>query len=90
MLFSIIGSNHWWMTDMPSEDWINNANSYKNTTHNRESLHDPYAVNIDRKEFTDGWFVKQMPGFESEKSYFIPLFNSEFTVVDRIWSIVRI
>ena len=56
-----IGSNHWWMTDMPSEDWINNANSYKNTTHNRESLHDPYAVNIDRKEFTDGWFVKTMP-----------------------------
>ena len=75
---------------MPSEDWINNANVYKNTTHNRESLHDPYAVNIDRKEFTDGWFVKTDARFESEKSYFSSLFNSELTVVDRIWSIVRI
>ena len=26
-----------------------------------ENHHDPYAVNIDKKDFTDGWFVKQMP-----------------------------
>ena len=24
-----IGSNHWWMEDLPSEDWINNGGIYK-------------------------------------------------------------
>ena len=39
-----IGSNHWWMEDLPTEDWINNGGVYKQTTHRREALHDPYMV----------------------------------------------
>jgi neopullulanase len=56
-----IGSSHWWMEDLPTEDWLNYPNDLKFTTHTRESLHDPYAVKDDIKNFTDGWFTENMP-----------------------------
>ena len=56
-----IGSSHWWMEDLPSEDWLNYPNNLKFTTHTRESLHDPYAVKKDIQNFTDGWFTEKMP-----------------------------
>ena len=56
-----IGSSHWWMEDLPSEDWLNYPNNSKFSTHTRESLHDPYAVKGDIKNFTDGWFTENMP-----------------------------
>ena len=56
-----IGSSHWWMEDLPSEDWLNYPNNLKFTTHTRESLHDPYAVKDDIQNFTDGWFTEKMP-----------------------------
>ena len=56
-----IGSNHWWMEDLPTEDWINNRGVYKQTTHRRESLHDPYMVKSQIKDFVEGWFVETMP-----------------------------
>ena len=56
-----IGSKHWWMEDLPSEDWINNGGVYKQTTHRREALHDPYMVKSQIDDFVEGWFVKTMP-----------------------------
>ena len=56
-----IGSSHWWMEDLPSEDWLNYPNNLKFTTHTRESLHDPYAIKEDVRNFTDGWFTESMP-----------------------------
>jgi glycosidase len=55
------GSEHWWMSDMPSEDWINHDGEFVGTTHKRESLIDPNASVADRKRFSDGWFVPSMP-----------------------------
>lgn len=56
-----IGLNHWWMEDLPSEDWINNGGVFVPTTHIREALHDPYMVKSQLDDFVDGWFVKTMP-----------------------------
>jgi len=56
-----IGSSHWWMEDLPSEDWLNYPNNLQFTTHTRESLHDPYAIKEDVRNFTDGWFTESMP-----------------------------
>ena len=55
------GSEHWWMRDLPAEDWINHGGSFVGTTHKRESLFDPNAAEIDRQRFNDGWFVPSMP-----------------------------
>ena len=56
-----IGSEHWWMRDLPSRDWINNAGRFSPTNHRRTTIQDPYAAPGDRIGFTDGWFVETMP-----------------------------
>ena len=61
MVLNHIGSNHRWMEDTPSKDWINNEGKFVGTTHKRESLHDPHAIESDIKGFSDGWFVPTMP-----------------------------
>lgn len=56
-----IGSGHWWMSDLPAEDWINHPETPSFTSHNRESVRDPHAVAEDLEEFQSGWFVEAMP-----------------------------
>ncbi|WP_423187761.1 glycoside hydrolase family 13 protein [Alishewanella sp. d11] len=61
-----IGSNHWWMQDLPAKDWLNfpsgdGKGNFVPTNHNRSTIQDPYAADIDRTVFTDGWFVDTMP-----------------------------
>ncbi len=56
-----IGSEHWWMTDLPESDWINHGGRYVQTNHMREALHDPHGTEADRTGFQDGWFVPTMP-----------------------------
>ncbi|MGL6222206.1 MAG: glycoside hydrolase family 13 protein [Steroidobacteraceae bacterium] len=55
------GSAHWWMQDLPSQEWFNNDSTFKPTTHVREAMQDPHAAQADRDIFTDGWFVATMP-----------------------------
>lgn len=61
MIVNHCGSYHWWMNDMPMEDWFNQWPEYTNTNHRKTLVQDPYASEKDRKEFTDGWFVPTMP-----------------------------
>lgn len=61
MIFNHCGSEHWWMDDMPMDDWINHYPEYKITSHRRTVHQDPYASSSDRAAMTDGWFVPTMP-----------------------------
>ncbi|WP_412727646.1 glycoside hydrolase family 13 protein [Alteromonas sp. D210916BOD_24] len=61
MVLNHIGSNHPWMEDLPAKDWVNHNGNFVGTTHRRESLHDPHAVDSDKRGFSDGWFVPTMP-----------------------------
>ncbi|MFT4178897.1 MAG: glycoside hydrolase family 13 protein [Thermomonas sp.] len=56
-----IGSEHWWMRDLPAKDWINNGAKFTPTNHRRTTIQDPHAAPADRTGFTDGWFVDAMP-----------------------------
>jgi glycosidase len=56
-----IGSSHPWMADLPSEDWVNQWPEFTQTNHMKVSRFDPHAADVDRKKFTDGWFVETMP-----------------------------
>lgn len=55
------GSEHWWIKDPPTPDWINHGGRFVATTHAREALQDPHAADADRAAFSDGWFVATMP-----------------------------
>lgn len=61
MIANHCGLEHWWMKDLPSEDWINQWPAYTGTNHKKTVVLDPYASKKDSKEFFDGWFVPTMP-----------------------------
>jgi glycosidase len=62
-----IGIGHWWMADLPAPDWVNAWPQYTETHHARMTLQDPYASASDRKQFTDGWFVRGMPDLNQRR-----------------------
>lgn len=74
------GSGHWWMSDMPSEDWINSMDKYRQTTHKRVVLNDPYVAESDIKKFTEGWFVRTMPDMNQNN----PLL-ADYLIQNSIW-----
>lgn len=61
MIVNHSGSEHWFVKDPPTKDWINHNNSYIQTSHRRTTHQDPYASDYDKKAFVDGWFVETMP-----------------------------
>lgn len=75
-----IGSNHWWMRDLPARDWLNQWDRFTETNHKRISLLDPHAAPSDRKAFTDGWFVATMPDLNQRN----PLL-AEYLIQNSIW-----
>lgn len=56
-----IGSEHYWMQDLPSKDWLNQWPVMTQTSYRAPTLLDPYASEVDKKRFSDGWFVPTMP-----------------------------
>ena len=74
------GVRHWWMDDLPTDDWIHYPNAYQQTNHRRRTLHDPYASEIDRGRFTDGWFVSAMPDLNQDN----PLL-ADYLIYNNIW-----
>jgi glycosidase len=61
MIVNHCGSEHWWMKDLPTADWINFDNKFVNTNHQKTVIQDPYVAAVDYKKFVDGWFVETMP-----------------------------
>ncbi|OUU46991.1 MAG: alpha-amlyase [Flavobacteriaceae bacterium TMED68] len=74
------GSEHWFFKDPPTADWFNNQNKYKNTTHNRETVQDIHASQIDKIEHADGWFVETMPDLNQRNP-----FVSKYFIQNAIW-----
>lgn len=62
MVVNHCGLSHWWMNDLPSDDWINYQNKpYTQTNHRKTISTDPYVAIEDKKVMTEGWFVRTMP-----------------------------
>jgi glycosidase len=80
MVFNHIGSSHWWMSDMPSPDWLNDFPDIKMTTHRRTVNQDPHASEVDKNEMTDGWFVRSMPDLNQRNP-----FLANYLIQNSIW-----
>ncbi|MFA6126067.1 MAG: glycoside hydrolase family 13 protein [Bacteroidales bacterium] len=74
------GSEHWWMKDLPTPDWIHNGNKFTPTNHRRSTLNDPYASPYDRNIFVNGWFVPTMPDMNQENRLL-----SDYLIQNSIW-----
>lgn len=61
MILNHCGSEHWFVLDKPTDDWLNFGGEYVNTSHRRNTIQDIHASEYDKKMFSDGWFVETMP-----------------------------
>lgn len=81
MIVNHCGSEHWWMKDPPSTDWINYYNEpYQETNHRKIALFDPYAAHDDRKQMVEGWFVRAMPDLNQRNP-----FMATYLIQNSIW-----
>ncbi len=51
MIINHIGSAHWWMQDLPTDDWLNHQDEWQPTSHEHISEQDPYAADSDKRSF---------------------------------------
>ncbi|MCX6302332.1 MAG: glycoside hydrolase family 13 protein [Bacteroidia bacterium] len=61
MICNHIGSGHWWMKDLPSEDWIHQFSTFTRTNYRVSTNMDPYAAKSDADLSEKGWFDNTMP-----------------------------
>jgi glycosidase len=81
MIMNHCGLEHWWMKDLPDDEWINLANQpYTETNHLKTAPSDPYAARSDLEAMTRGWFVPTMPDLNVTH----PLL-AEYLITNTIW-----
>ena len=80
IIFNHCGSDHHWVTDLPSPDWFNNLDEYVETSHIKEVYFDNYASDYDTKKLTDGWFVPTMPDLNQRNRHV-----AKYLIQNSIW-----
>lgn len=80
MIANHCGSEHWWMKDLPSEDWVNNKGKYMQTSHIRTTNLDMYASQDDKRRHSDGWFVDVMPDLNQRQEQM-----ANYLIQNTIW-----
>ena len=80
IILNHIGSEHWWMNDLPTFDWINNKGKFSLTSHIHESAYDPHLPKSEKNKFVDGWFVKTMPDLNQNNP-----FLATYIIQNSIW-----
>ncbi|TDN87623.1 glycosidase [Salegentibacter sp. 24] len=80
------GVEHWWMDDLPFDNWINFQEKFENgedlvySNHRRTTNQDLYASKTDKKGMTEGWFVATMPDLNQENP-----FLAQYLIQNSIW-----
>ncbi|MFT6959067.1 MAG: glycosidase [Polaribacter sp.] len=80
------GLGHWWMKDLPFEDWINYQENFEagekhiNTSHRRTVNQDIYAAKVDKELMRKGWFVSEMPDLNQQNP-----FMAKYIIQNSIW-----
>ena len=60
------GGTHWWMNDLPYQDWINQFDEFTNTHNVFSANYDINASQYDRQLSNRGWFDRPMPDMNLE------------------------
>ncbi|MBB4079904.1 glycosidase [Lewinella aquimaris] len=74
------GSGHWWMDDLPFDNWINYQGDPQITNHRRTTHQDPNAARVDAERMTGGWFVSSMPDLNQRNP-----FMAAYLIQNSLW-----
>lgn len=73
------GLEHWWMKDLPMEDWVHRFPKFTRTNYTIATWNDPHASSIDRKLNEEGWFDESMPDMDQHNP-FVHTYFKQFAV----------
>lgn len=66
---------HWWMQDLPFQDWIHQFPEYTGSNHANSALLDPNAANVDARLADSGWFTPAMADMNLDNPYLLQYFK---------------
>lgn len=81
-VYNHVGTNHWFVKDQPTKDWLHQWPTYTNTTYKDQVLFDPYASKADQKFMSNGWFVRSMPDLNQNNP-----FVANFLIQHALWTV---
>ncbi len=81
-VYNHVGINHWFLKDKPTKDWLNEWDTYTNTTYKDQPLFDIHASLKDSKEVRNGWFTSFLPDLNQNN-----VFVANFLIQHALWSV---
>jgi neopullulanase len=68
-VYNHVGINHWILRDLPMKSWLNQWDTYTNTSYKDQPVFDPYASKLDRNQTINGWFVPFLPDLNQKNEF---------------------
>lgn len=69
------GLSHWWMENLPFEDWVHVWPEYTHSNCAFSMQNDPYASKRDKENMEGGWFDTSMPDMNLDNPYVLQYFK---------------
>ena len=69
------GTGHWWMEDLPFDDWIHKFPEYTGSNIAFSTAVDPNASKYDTNLQVSGWFVPSMPDMNLDNPFLLKYFQ---------------
>ncbi len=80
MAFNHCGEGHWWMDDLPFEDWIHEWPEFTRSNFRAPVNSDPHASSFDKRKMKQGWFDTNMPDLNQ-----LNIYLRTYLVQNSIW-----
>ena len=80
MVLNHCGHYHWWMSDLPSKDWIHQWPEFTRTAFSLSTLADPHFAQSDFIRYNHGWFDTNMPDLNQQNRLL-----ADYLIQNSIW-----
>ena len=80
MIFNHCGSEHFFFTDKPSDNWFNFQDNFVQTGYQTMPQADTYRSDYDKVKNIDGWFTQSMPDLNQRNRHV-----ASYLIQNSIW-----
>lgn len=68
-VYNHVGIKHFTVTDPPMKDWLHQWPTFTKPNYKEQTIFDPHAAQIDKRQQLDGWFTNEMPDLNQSNPY---------------------
>lgn len=68
------GKSHWWMNDLPFENWVHQKDAFVRSNYRLATITDPNKAAEDLQDTVEGWFDRTMPDIAMENRFALQYF----------------